>query len=302
MGISMTKWMSLLAIAMTVACNQTHAGEFNQLENFGDNPGQLTASYFKPEQASKNLVVLLHGCGQHGETLAQQSGFLQQAKMHNFALLVPQQDKSNNATICFNWFSKADQDKGQGETQSIMNMIKQTKAETKATDVYIAGLSAGGALTSSLLSHYPDSFKAGAVIAGIPYPCADNLIKAISCMKSGSELTAKQLAKSIHSSVVEWPNLTVISGSSDSVVNPKNSELMAQQWGYLTGAVKAKTSEKEGVKISNFGNVSELILISGMEHGMPVNPDLKAGGTEAAFVLKSSFSAADYLVNKWIVQ
>ena len=298
----MKKWNLLLALTISAASAQAYAGNFTELESFGDNPGELTASYYQSENPSGPLVVLLHGCGQQGELLAAQSGFLQQAKMHHFSLLVPQQHKSNNATGCFNWFSKADQEKDKGETRSIINMIEAVQSSSKANSTYIVGLSAGGALASSLMTLYPQKFDAGAVIAGIPYPCADNLIKAISCMKSGTDMTAKQLAKSIHQPNINWPKITVITGAEDKIVNPKNSELLARQWAFLNGNPNAVEDDKMGVQKITFGSGSELIKVAGIGHGIPVNPSIDGGGEEAPFVLKSSFSAADYLVNKWIKQ
>lgn len=298
----MKKWNLLLALTLTTASGQLFANEFTPMSDFGDNPGELKASYYQAKKDASPLVVMLHGCGQNGELLAKQSGFLAQAKQHEFSLLIPQQVKSNNATGCFNWFSKGDQAQGQGETQSIVNMIDKAQKATSATATYIVGLSAGGAMASSLMALYPQEFKAGAVIAGVPYPCADNLIKAISCMKSGTDMTAKQLAKSIHQSNVTWPQVTVITGEEDKIVNPANSELMAQQWGYLTGQPNATKVSEKGITKLTFGNGSELITIAGMGHGLPVNPKISGGGHAAPFVLESPFSAADYLVNKWISQ
>lgn len=298
----MKKWNLLMSLIFGAASGASLASEFKPLDNFGDNPGELTASYYQADKPQSPLVILLHGCGQSGEALAAKSGFLQQAKTHDFSLLLPQQKPSNNATGCFNWFSKADQERGKGETQSIVNMIDSMQLSTKAKSTYIVGLSAGGAMASSLMTLYPKKFEAGAVIAGIPYPCADNLIKAISCMKSGTDMTAKQLAQPLQKPDIRWPKMTVITGLDDKIVNPKNATLMARQWAYLTGELNSTSSVENGVTRQRFGIGSELITITEMGHGFPVNPEVLGGGEEAPFVLKSSFSAADYLVSKWISQ
>ncbi|MCJ8297276.1 MAG: PHB depolymerase family esterase [Colwellia sp.] len=185
--------MSLLLISLpTLAISQTLAN-FQPLNSFGDNPGELTASYLSPSKQAKSLVVLLHGCVQKGETLAKQSGFVALAKQYNFTLLLPQQSQKNNVKSCFNWFSEQDSAKDQGEVLSIKNMISAVKTQAGIEQVYIAGLSAGGAMTSALLTHYPDLFSAGAVIAGLPYPCANDLAKAISCMRNGPSQSAIEL-------------------------------------------------------------------------------------------------------------
>ena len=77
---------------------------------------------------------------------------------------------------------------------------------------------------------------------------------------------------------------------------------MAQQWVYLTGQSKPSSLKIADVNASSFGESSELIVIPNMGHGLPINSELTAGGSAAPFVLESPFSAADYLVKKWIVE
>ena len=172
--------------------------EFFELENFADNPGELSATYYLPtpiadESESLPLVVLLHGCAQKGKELAEKSGLLGLAQQYKFVLLMPQQGLTNNIKRCFNWYSPDDYTKDKGETRSIKNMITTLKKQFSSDKVFIIGLSAGGAMASSILVNYPELFTAGAVVAGIPFPCADGLIKGISCMKNGPSQTVGEL-------------------------------------------------------------------------------------------------------------
>lgn len=299
----------LLTLFSTLSLNSQYAfADFKKLDDFGENPGEITASYYANSKTSDNVVVLLHGCVQNGETLAEQSGFLGLAKAHNFTLLLPQQNENNNIKTCFNWFSPQDTTKDQGESLSLINMIKQVKNKVKANNVYIVGLSAGGAMASAMLVNYPDVFKSGAIIAGVPYPCADNLIKAISCMRSGpsqspAELT--ELVKQTNSTPSHWPTLTIWTGKEDKVVNAQNSTALAQHWAMLSKANKAPVIETEGAyQISRWNDeknntLVELIEIDAMGHGMPVNPQKDNGGTEAPFVLKAPISAALNIIKHW---
>mgnify|MGYP005989401895 CR=1 FL=1 len=275
--------------------------KFKQLNNFGENPGELSASYLTKNSSVKNLIVLLHGCGQNGQTFAKYSGFVEQVNKFDMALLVPQQIKSNNVTTCFNWFSKQDQTITSGEFNSIVNMITATVNKLSIEDVYVVGFSAGAAMASNLMTQLPQTFKAGALVAGIPYPCADNLIKAISCMKSGSGITGQALAKKVMRSNKRWPDLIVVTGTEDTIVNPKNSLQMAEQWAYLTNSAgnKRKTIE-EGVIINTWGgNKIEQIRIPNLGHAFPIVPDLDDGKEAAPFILKTSFSIVDYVSNRW---
>jgi poly(hydroxyalkanoate) depolymerase family esterase len=284
------------------------SASFTSLSDFGDNPGELSASYFSPQNPSNNLVVLLHGCEQNGQTLAKQSGLNALAKEHQFSLLVPQQSYNNNIKKCFNWFSAQDTSLDSGEMLSIKNMILTTQKQLKAKQVYILGLSAGGAMSSAILINYPELFTAGAVIAGLPFPCADSLTKAISCMRKGppqpvSELVS--LVRKIKPNQKQWPRMTIWTGKSDSVVNPINAKKLAQQWaGIKQIKIPPSVYETKGVETTQWQDstnnvVVELVQISDLDHGMAVNPDVVNGGEPGPFILAAPVSSAVEIVKFW---
>ncbi len=282
--------------------------ELTQLTEFGQNPGELSASYFQGAKENKNLIVLLHGCVQQGQLLAEQSGLLASAKKKQFSLLIPQQSQSNNIKGCFNWFSPQDIEKNQGESLSLKNMIDSVNTEQNFNNIYIIGLSAGGAMASSMLVNYPELFTAGAIIAGIPYPCADNLITAIACMRSGPSQDFAQLTqrvKQINSTTKQWPTLSIWTGKQDTVVNPKNSLTLASHWAELTqSAQHAMVTNHQGYKISQWQGQNqrvtvELIEIENMDHGIAVAPGVIDGGNEAPFAMKAPISTVLYLLNAW---
>ena len=299
----MKPWRSLLFALTTFTVGNANAQEYKTLTDFGANPGELSAKYSLGNNSTNALFVLLHGCGQNGVELANNSGLSHLSMTKEFALLAIQQHASNNATTCFNWFSKADQEKGKGETLSIMNMIDKTKQLTQSKRVYIVGLSAGGAMASNLLSQYPESFEAGAVVAGIPYPCANNLIKAISCMKSGSSTKVEMMADELTNNGKKWPRLIVITGDKDAIVSPTNSQQMAHQWRLLTGAENHLSKAKTTMTIDKWqGDRSEveLITLKNVGHGFPINAKQNSAEKPAPYVLDSSFSTANYIVNAWL--
>ncbi|NVK26290.1 MAG: PHB depolymerase family esterase [Gammaproteobacteria bacterium] len=285
-----------------VSCSfSATSNELVSLTDFGANPGQLTAQFYAAEQ-SRDLIVTLHGCGQSGVLFAENSGILAQSKLANVNVLIPQQNKENNSTLCFNWFSPDDQQKGQGESESIVNMIEAVKAKYKIARVFVVGLSAGGAMASNLLVNYPSLFTAGAVVAGIPFPCADDLVKAISCMKSGSSISAQLLAKKVYKDNSTWPALTVVTGKKDTIVNPINSEQMAEQWVLLNNTSLNKTTEnKSDWQISRWTDAGvELIEVENMGHGFPIDINPKGNSSPAPFFHPNQISLAKYLLRKWI--
>jgi len=303
---------SFLVITLILFSHHTFAA-FTELKNFGENPGELKASYFLPKTNGSNsvspaLVVLLHGCAQQAEILAQQSGFLGLAKQHNFALLLPQQGLTNNIKHCFNWYSADDYTKNQGETLSIKNMITTLKQKLASENVFIIGLSAGGAMTSSLLVNYPEIFTAGAVVAGIPFPCADGLITGISCMKNGPSQTADEfvtLIQKINPKQTTWPKLSVWTGANDKIVNPLNSSMLADQWAQLSGLdIKPTVNKKSGYSIISWSNTDndlqvELVEVMKRGHGIMVNPKVKNGGEVSDYLLASPLSTAKHVIEFW---
>ena len=136
----MHKHLIALTLIFTSFLSANSLAAFSPLTNFGNNPGELTASYFKGENHNNNLVVLLHGCVQQGEELAQQSGLLALAKQKQFSLLIPQQSENNNIKGCFNWFSKQDIERDQGESLSIKNMIATVNAGQNFNNIYKGSL------------------------------------------------------------------------------------------------------------------------------------------------------------------
>lgn len=307
----MHKYLSVfIVVAITVysanIAAKTH--DLTELTDFGQNPGELSASYIPGAKTNKNLVVLLHGCVQQGATLAEQSGFIALAKKKQFSLLIPQQSQTNNIKGCFNWFSTQDIDKNAGESLSIKNMINQVNSQQRFSHIYIVGLSAGGAMASSMLVNYPELFTAGAIIAGIPYPCADNLITAIACMRNGPSQDAGQLTelvKKISKPNHQWPSLSIWTGDNDAVVSPLNSRSLALHWAELTKSQQqGKISQHEGYKISQWLDQNkelkvELIEIEDMGHGIAIAPKLDDESTEAPFVINTPISTVLHLANAW---
>ena len=248
------------------------------------------------------------GVPQQGDELALQSGLFGLAKKHNFALLVPQQGLSNNIKRCFNWYSADDYTRGSGETLSIKNMISHLKAQLGSKEVYILGLSAGGAMASGMLANYPALFTGGAVVAGIPFPCAEGLITGISCMRNGPSQTADELmalVKKLNPKQTIWPKLSVWTGTTDGIVNPLNSSMLAQQWASLSGLVhKPIIHKKPGYTITHWHNSAketqvELIEVDDRGHGIMVNPTVENGGKESDYVLASPISTVKHVIDFW---
>ena len=184
------KWEKLLrAAARTRSASSDPGSQSSHLQetiNFGSNPGALRMFTYLPPQVSAEcaLVVVLHGCTQSAAGYDLGAGWSTLADRFGFALLLPQQQRSNNPTGCFNWFQTGDIERGCGEALSIRQMVKKMVSDhgVDQTRVFVTGLSAGGAMTSVMLATYPDIFAGGAIIAGVPYGAAKNVQQAFENM------------------------------------------------------------------------------------------------------------------------
>jgi poly(hydroxyalkanoate) depolymerase family esterase len=67
------------------------------------------------------------------------------AKHYGFALLMPQQQSSNNGNGCFNWFNPEDTARDSGEACSIRQMIARMAGDVgiDGRRIFVTGLSAG---------------------------------------------------------------------------------------------------------------------------------------------------------------
>jgi poly(3-hydroxybutyrate) depolymerase len=81
---------------------------------------------------------------------------------------------------CWNWFERAHQRRGSGEPASLVALVRAVIAQhgVDASRVYVAGLSAGGAMAAIVAAEYPDVFAAVGVHSGLPAGEAENLVQA----------------------------------------------------------------------------------------------------------------------------
>lgn len=284
--------------------SQVHASDHYQvLSSFGDNPGELSATFHHVSSAPA-LVVLLHGCTQNAQELASDSDLAKFTADAGFDLLMPQQSSNNNMQTCFNWYSTDDQQKDKGETASIVNMITTLNQRYAYQHIFMVGLSAGAAMADSIASQYPELFSAVAVVDGIPYACADSLIKAISCMNVGPSESGAELAQAFmnkqdsQTTAAHWPDITVVVGMQDSVVKPNNSKITADKWATLKQLSNPIQDQPFNTvkrqRWSNKEDLVELISISGMDHGWPVT-----NTTNKPFILSGEFNLSEYLLHTW---
>src|SRR5690606_1631595 len=182
-----------------------------------------------------------HGCTQTAADYHAHAGWRDLADRAKFAVIYPEQRTTNNLNRCFNWFQPGDSDRGQGEAASIRQMVAHavTTYDLNPDRVFATGLSAGGAMTANLLADYPDVFRAGAIMAGVPAKGAGALDTAYSGMGSDQRRTPGQWADLVRRSAPDhpgsWPTVAIFHGTADTTVAPVNADELRDQWTAVHG-------------------------------------------------------------------
>ena len=184
-----------------------------QVDDFGPNKGNLkmyhyVSSNLSPEQKVP-LVLVLHGCTQSAQLIANETGWNKLADSLHFMVVYPEQKQINNVPKCFNFFIGFKAKKDKGEVASIRQMMDYCFEHylIDSTQVFITGMSAGGGMSNAMLNLYPELFNAGALI-GAP-----------------STLMGTNKSK-----LTQQPRIAILQGDKDLVVSKNHAEKNLRHW------------------------------------------------------------------------
>ncbi|MFN0306030.1 MAG: alpha/beta hydrolase family esterase [Burkholderiales bacterium] len=189
-------------------------------------PGRYAATEKMP------LLVMLHGCKQDPKTFASGTRMNLLADREGFVVLYPQQRLLANAYRCWNWFDHSAQ-RGDGEAALIAGMVREVTVAFALDPgrVYVAGISAGGAMASILACCYGHLFAACAVHSGLMYRAAESVTEAMRSMRYGSTASPRGTAQQVVAQKdFAFVPAMVIHGSADATVNPVNADQLVEQF------------------------------------------------------------------------
>ncbi|RJG06779.1 PHB depolymerase esterase [Noviherbaspirillum cavernae] len=178
------------------------------------------------------LVVMLHGCKQNPDDFAAGTGMNDVAEENNCFVVYPAQLRKANESHCWNWFKPEHQRRDQGEPSIIADITRRITRDYRidTSRIYVAGLSAGGAMAAVMAATYPELYAAVGIHSGLPYGAAHDLPSALAAMKgsNGKEgpLVARGKAPASFGHVVP---AIVFHGDRDSTVHPSNGDQALSQ-------------------------------------------------------------------------
>jgi poly(hydroxyalkanoate) depolymerase family esterase len=332
---------ALLLCIAALSVLPADSAQLAEITRFGSNPGNLRMWVYEPPNLPEGapLVVALHGCGQSAADFDDETGWVGLADRLGFALLLPEQKRGfwlgNHPFGCFNWYYRADQQSGEGEPLSIIQMIDTliTNYGIDSARVYVTGLSAGGAMTAALLADYPERFAGGAIIAGVPYGCSSvpsyvpqwavpywsgwlGYTNPLVCLNPGIDHSPRQWGDRVRDASASrpavWPTVSIWQGTADQIVAPDNAWELVEQWTDVHGLDPGRYRQEpvdgnlHRVYADARGNAMvELYLIQGMGHGVPIDPPTPGSaqpqqcGIADAFILPAGICASYHIARQW---
>jgi len=198
------------------------------------------------------LVMLLHGCTHDAEDMAEISGMNKVAEANRFLVVYPEQTRLANLLKCWNWFHPKHQARDAGEPSILAAVVEQV-CSTHNVDpdrIYVAGVSAGGAMASILAATYPDVFAGVAVFAGTEFKAATSFSEGLAAMKRGGpdpvrqgELAFEAMRAGLERKKRRRMPAIVFHGAADARVSPVNADQALTQWSKTNACLAAEHAE-----------------------------------------------------------
>ena len=196
-------------------------------QRFSCAAGERRYRLYVPSTAGEGLqglIVMLHGCTQSPEDFAAGTGMNALAEEHRLLIVYPAQTGGDNSMSCWNWFRPGDQMRDTGEPAIIAGLTESLRDEyaIPRDRIFVAGLSAGGAMAAIMGETYPELYGAIGVHSGLAYGSANDVMSAFTAMR-GQVGVEQPSSMNGGSGPEAGPRMIVFHGSADTTVHPSNA-------------------------------------------------------------------------------
>ncbi len=287
------------ASAASVKASAAPVGASFVEHRFACSAGARTYKLYVPASAGgapRGLVLMLHGCTQNPDDFAAGTGMNIVAEQHGLLVAYPCQQRAANAGGCWNWFNPGDQKRAQGEPAILAGITRELAAQYGLArhQIYVAGLSAGGAMAMVMGETYPDLFASVGVHSGLACGLARDMVSAFAAMKGGGSASIRQTGDA--EGVIARVRTIIFHGTADRTVHPVNAEKIATAASLEAGPgqrLRAEHRRDNGratsvsrLQSADGGKIAELWMVEGAGHawsgGNPSGSFTDASGPDAS--------------------
>jgi acetylxylan esterase len=251
-----TKAALLCASFGLLAAPGTRAASLQEVSNWGISglPADVRMFIYVPDNVAANppVLALIHYCGGTASAVfgqAQGGGLVRAADQHGFIMVVPSSGRCWDVQSNKTWMRD-----GLGDSHAIAQMVRHTiqTRNANAQRVYATGDSSGGMMTELLLALYPDIFKAGSAMAGMPAGC-----RGASESGNGGGYSGACAGGSVTHTAQEWGDIArglhpgytghrarvqLFHGDADTIIRIANHTEAVKQWTNVLGLAATPTA------------------------------------------------------------
>jgi poly(hydroxyalkanoate) depolymerase family esterase len=187
------------------------------------------------------LLVLLHGCRQTPEEIATGTRIAALADRNGWLVLLPRQTEKANPWRCWNWFDTRTSS-GDGEAAVVLAQLRAVRRAYRAHPrrIFVAGMSAGGALAATLGMDPRQTFAGVFVHSGIASGAASSALAALDVMARGADTPYERIAATARArNPGRVVPLCAIHGGRDEVVAQINAVQLVRQYLVRNGRIEA---------------------------------------------------------------
>ncbi len=211
--------------------------------------GKLSTILYVPSTppvlaGKRALMVSLHGCGQSNELFHENTNWSGVAARYGMVVAIPNSSGEGiyGKFACWNFPVGMNMSRTQSDAKYVLDMVEALLQDSSLNidpaQVYISGLSSGGALVSSLACLAPEVFAGAGVSAATPPGADGKIIDKVYMSISQGVSNCKVLSNKDGAKAQSWLNSqmhSAICGSLDERVSPdwcgRVSDIMAATYG-----------------------------------------------------------------------